>query len=362
MNLRHSLGGLLANFRITGSINRRKPKLFRRILRGYLKARTGKQPVLRFMDIALNYSCNFNCQHCSAEALSKTGATNMTLEEYGRLAGEAMAAGVLVFHFTGGEPLLQKGLLDVIRTFRPEENLISIQTNGWYVNEAFLDEYRKAGGDILCVSVDSAYAEVHDRFRQQPGSWKRAIEAVTMAKERGFQVLMSYTITHFNVRSRDFEEMIALSKKLGAVLALNIAVPAGKWIGNLDFLLTPEDRRTLDGYLKKHPHVRTDFESNWKVRGCPAFKEKCYLTPYGEVLPCPFIHISFGNVRSKGLSEIRRHALSFPYLSTYHPVCIAAEDKRFIEHAGCYNRDMSLLPIQDTDSGIFCPSREAAKR
>jgi MoaA/NifB/PqqE/SkfB family radical SAM enzyme len=353
MSLQHSLEVLLTNFRITGSINRRKPKLFGRILKGYLRSRSGNIGALRFMDIALSYACNFSCQHCSADALSRPGASNLTLEEYGRIAEEAMLAGALVFHFTGGEPLLQKGLFDYIRAFRPDENLISIQTNGWHVDGEFLDNYREAGGDILCVSVDSVDSEIHDKFRQKPGSWERAIAAVKLAKGRGFQVLMSYTITHFNLRSRDFEDMIVLSRALGANLSLNLAVPAGKWMGNLDYLLNKDDRVVLNRYLRKYPHVRTDFESNWKTRGCPAFKEKCYLTPYGEVLPCPFIHVSFGNVRSTSLSEIRRNALKSKYLNVYHPICIAAEDTYFINHAGCYNVDLSLLPIRDTDSEIF---------
>jgi MoaA/NifB/PqqE/SkfB family radical SAM enzyme len=358
MNVWHSLEVFLANFRITGSINRRKPKLFRRILRGYLRSRIGNVIALRFMDIALSYTCNFSCQHCSADALSKPGVKNLSFEEYGRVADEASRAGVLVFHFTGGEPLMQKGLLDYIRVFRPDEHLISIQTNGWHVDGQFIDDYKEAGGDILCVSVDSAQADIHDKFRQKRGSWERAIAAVKLARAKGLQVLMSYTITHFNLGSEDFENMIALSRGLGANLSLNLAVPAGKWKGNLDYLLNRDDRAVLNRYLKKYPHVRTDFESNWKVRGCPAFKEKCYLTPYGEVLPCPFIHVSFGNVRSKTLSEIRQSALKTKYLSVYHPICIAAEDTYFIHNAGCYNVDLSRLPIRHTDSRIFAAAGE----
>ncbi len=30
--------------------------------------------------------------------------------------------------------------------------------------------------------------------------------------------------------------------------------------------------------------------------GCPAGMEKIYITPYGDVIPCPFIHIGFGNI------------------------------------------------------------------
>ncbi|MFA6384975.1 MAG: radical SAM protein [Candidatus Omnitrophota bacterium] len=353
MVLLNSIRTTLTNIRIVGGLNSRKPKLLKRVLKGFINARCKGNISLRFMDIALSYSCNFSCLHCSAEALKKTGVDTLSIKEYSRVAQDAMAAGVLVFHFTGGEPILQPKLFEIIAAFKPEENLISIQTNGWLVDEKFIRGYKAAGGDILCVSLDSVTADAHDEFRKTRGSWHRAVEAVTLAKKAGLRVLISYTLTHANIRSDDFIEMIKFSRRLGAVLSLNLAVPAGKWKGNRDLLLNGDDRILLNDLLRKNPHLRTDFESNWRVRGCPAFKEKCYLSPYGDVLPCPFIHISFGNIRSKSLSLIRAAALGHMYFQKYHPVCIAAEDKYFIEHAGCYGIDSELLPISAADSELF---------
>lgn len=53
--------------------------------------------------------------------------------------------------------------------------------------------------------------------------------------------------------------------------------------------------RFISNLIIKTPHVRTDFESNLKTKGCPAFKEERYLTPYVDVIPCPFIHITLEN-------------------------------------------------------------------
>jgi MoaA/NifB/PqqE/SkfB family radical SAM enzyme len=352
----NGLSRLAVNARLVGALHGRKPRLIRRMLAGYLKAawKGGAIGSLRFMDIALDYTCNFHCQHCSALALDRgKKAEKLTLEDYRRVAGEAMAIGVCAFHFTGGEPSLRKDLFEIVKAFRPKENLISIQTNGWFADEKFLDAFRAAGGDIVCVSVDSAIAGEHDAFRNRQGSWQRAVAALTLAKQKGFQILMSSTVTHGNLGNGELDELVALSKKMGAILSLNLAVPAGEWRGQSDLLLDETDRRKLDRLIADHSHVRTDFESNWKIRGCPAFKEKCYLSPYGDVLPCPFIQVSFGNVRSESLGQIRATALSHPYLQSYYPICIAAEDRHFIEGAGCYGVDVSSLPISHKDSPLF---------
>lgn len=331
----------------------KKPVLIKKLLTGYLNAYIKRKPRLRFMDISLSYDCNMKCQHCSANILNKSKGKKMTVNEYSMVANQAMEAGVMAFHFTGGEPLLKENIFDIIRSFKPHENLISIQTNGWYVNEEFLDSYIKIGGDILCVSVDSIDPREHDEFRGIDGSWEKAIEALKLASGKGLKILMSSTITHFNLKSEKMKALIAFSSKLGAILALNLAVPAGEWRGEVDNLLDKQDREEINRIIRKYPHVRTDFESNWKTKGCPAFKEKCYLTPYGDVMPCPFIHISFGNVRYESIKEIQNKALKFQYLQKYHKVCIAAEDKYFIENAGCYHIDSSLLPVDHSKSLIF---------
>jgi len=155
------------------------------------------------------------------------------------------------------------------------------------------------------------------------------------------------------MNSGELEALTNYSKNLGAILSLNLAVPAGNWQGCNDFILTAEDRAKLNAHIGANPHVRTDFQSNWRIRGCPAFKEKCYLSPYGDVIPCPFIHIKFGNVREQSLKEIRERALRQKWLKVYHPVCIAAENREFIASAGCYKENLGRLPLDYRASEAF---------
>lgn len=352
MNFLKKISLLFLNVKIAGGLNLRKPKLAKKLIKGYVKSFFKKDGNLRFMDIALNYECNFHCDHCSAEPFKKM-SEKMTQEQYKKFVSDAEKAGVITFHFTGGEPLMCQNLFEIIELFNPCEHIISIQTNGWFVDDKFLEDYKKIGGDILCVSIDSSNPQIHDEFRKQPGSWDKAINALKLAKKHGLQILMTSTITHQNIDSEDFKKIIAMAKKIGATLALNLPVPAGKWRKNKDFLFNSEDRIKLNNLLKKNPHMRTDFESNWHMRGCPAFKEKCYLMPNGEVLPCPFIQMSFGNVKESSLLDIQKKALQFDYFKKYHQICIAAEDNYFIENSGCYDIDQELLPLKNCDSALF---------
>lgn len=305
------------------------------------------------MDISLSYNCNFQCEHCSAKGFQQNEKKSLTRDEYLDIANQAMKLGCLIFHFTGGEPLLRNDLFEIIKVFQPKKNIISIQTNGWNVNPRFLEEFYEIGGDILCVSVDSSIASKHDKFRNAPGSWERSIAALESAKHIGIRIIMSTIITHDNIQSDEMRQLISLSKSLGAILSLNLAVASGAWKGQTQNLLTTEDRLYLNKLMRKFHHLRTDFEFNWKIRGCPAFKEKCYLTPYGDVMPCPSIPITFGNIRKNSLAKIREKALGYEILRKYHSICLASENKSFVNCAGCYSNSTEKLPLSYMESPIF---------
>ena len=59
-------------------------------------------------------------------------------------------------------------------------------------------------------------------------------------------------------------------------------------------------------------------------------KEAIYITPFGDVLCCPFIHISFGNLHDESLRTIRERALGYNFLAEHAKQCLAAEDRAFI--------------------------------
>ncbi len=104
----------------------------------------------------------------------------------------------------------------------------------------------------------------------------------------------------------------------------------------------------LETLQKKYPYVRTDFEANYVKKGCGAIKEILYVTPYGDVLPCPYIHISFGNIFDKSLEEIRNTALENKYFKDYWQKCLCATDRQFIDEFLNKISERKVLPVEYT--------------
>jgi hypothetical protein len=55
-----------------------------------------------------------------------------------------------------------------------------------------------------------------------------------------------------------------------------------------------------------------------------------YITPLGDVLSCPYVHIKIGNVYEQTLKEIRDFGFSIKYFRNHSDLCLAGEDKEFV--------------------------------
>ncbi len=327
------------------SFRARKPLLLPRLAKAVFSSYVLNRPPLRYVDFAIDFACNLHCEHCFAESLKQPGAPRMTVDDYARVANECMALGTLNFSFQGGEPLLFKNLGAIISACRPARNVISVTTNGTLLNKDRIVALKRQGVDILTISLDSAIAEEHDRFRGTPGTFEKAMAGIELALKQGLQVTLGTVVTHQTLRTEGIAGLVQLAQKLKVLLYFIMPVPAGRWENNQQMLLTPEDLEYIDEMTRSSRYLRTDFQANLGPHGCGAVKEILYLTPYGDVLACPFMHISLGNVFEESINVIRNRALQNPYFATYHQKCLVSTDAEFMEKYLSKTFDTKQLPV-----------------
>ena len=65
--------------------------------------------------------------------------------------------------------------------------------------------------------------------------------------------------------------------------------------------------------------------------GCIALKGMFSITQYGDVLPCPYIHTSIGNVFKEPLKDIIKRGQKIKYFGEHIDTCLIAEDRAFIK-------------------------------
>jgi MoaA/NifB/PqqE/SkfB family radical SAM enzyme len=64
--------------------------------------------------------------------------------------------------------------------------------------------------------------------------------------------------------------------------------------------------------------------------GCIAVKGMFSVTQYGDVLPCPYIHTSIGNVFEEPLKNIIKRGLDIKFFGEHVDTCLIAEDREFV--------------------------------
>lgn len=286
---------------------------------------------MQLIELNYNNSCNFNCEHCFSHNFPK-GSRQLSINDVKRLSRQADEVGAWQWHLQGGEPTVWPDLDDVIMAIDPAKFYIFITSNGWLLSEEKACHLAGLGVDKVSIGLDSWKAEKHDSFRHKPGAYKKAIQALFNAKNAGMQANINTVITHQNLRSSEIMELIEFAEKNQFTILFVVATSSGKWAGKTDMLITQEDADYIRELSLKYNFITRDlyplFDFEW---GCRTMNGLVYITPSGDLLSCPFIHISIGNILEEPLSTILERGWRVKYFRNYSPKCLAGEDYEFIK-------------------------------
>jgi MoaA/NifB/PqqE/SkfB family radical SAM enzyme len=142
-------------------------------------------------------ACTCYCRHCDHGG-PKDMSRDMKPAEY-RKYMEVLRP--CVVQVSGGEPLMRKDLVEVIRNIKSDSGLpfIMLVSNWSHMTEARYLELRQAGVNEFCVSLDFP-DERHDDFRGLPGLYRHLSELVPKMAALGYDdIVMNNCITAWNV-------------------------------------------------------------------------------------------------------------------------------------------------------------------
>lgn len=312
--------------RIKYGCNIRKPLYMFRLFRNlYVRYLLDGRP-LRGIDFAIDYACNLKCKHCFNKDILD-GKRKMTFEDYSRVFSEAESEGILNFCFQGGEFLIMKNWEDYLRLLNPHKFSISITSNGTCIGMDTVNRMKSLGVNTLTVSLDSGLAEEHDDFRGLSGSHQKAIQGIEYALRAGIKVVVNCTITPESLHSTGFKVLLEYTRQHNILVNTIFAAPSGEWQGCQNIVMTDSDIAFYKSIVKKYGNIVRDVDSLYKGRGCPAVNESLYITPYGDVFGCAYIHLKLGNVFDESLHEIRKKGFDF---FKYQARCLISENQEFI--------------------------------
>jgi radical SAM protein with 4Fe4S-binding SPASM domain len=229
--------------------------------------------------------------------------------------------GCRLLTFSGGEPLLRDDFRDIL-AFCHRRGLESILiTNGGLLDADTLAFCLDHGVTMFELTLLGADAETHDRLTRTPGSWGRALAAMTRLYKADATWCGVFVATRENIgQTRQTLEMIVA---LGATAVMfNRFNPGGEGARHLDLMPTVEQVRDalavvdelaatyglfatasipiMPCLLDTSPYRHVGFGF------CAAGRENAYYTvgPGGRVRPCNHTATVLGDLRTQSLAEI----------------------------------------------------------
>jgi len=249
--------------------------------------------LLKEIKLEVTHACPLACAHCSSDA-SSSCTREMTVKDCLRIISEAADMGVKELAFSGGEPLIWRGLADAICLSVGRGIKTIVYTSGNVPNQ---QKILKAIADIgvkRCVfSLFAASEQAHEQITRIRGSFSRTLRAITLAKKAGME-----TEIHFVPIVDNFEqlsEIAILSKKRGAArVSILRFVPQGRGqliaSHTLNRFQNLQLRRTIEDLRSTGYDIRTGSPYNFLMLNnkpeCRSGIDRLIVGPGLHIYPC----------------------------------------------------------------------------
>jgi len=296
-----------------------------RALKGIIKSHLIGRPFPVAMTFAVTYRCQCRCVHCSAGRHLSKDQSELTTEEAKKLIDESQDLGVTIIAFTGGEPLLREDIFELISYVDKRKALPILFTNGLLLTDENVEKLVDAGLYSLFVSIDSSSPEEHNSLRGMPGLFEAAVNGLQKMKSKGVFVGLSSYAARSATEKGMYKKIYKLGQKLGTknVMLFN-CVPTGNLLKDTSETLTQEQREEITQFsaeifrkkiippLSFTSWVETSVRGYLGGLGCLAANIQYYISAYGDVAPCDFTPLSFGNIRTEPLKKIWMKLIRHP--------------------------------------------------
>ena len=285
----------------------------------------------------LTYRCNLACEHCYLDAGGAPLVSTTNFADRSELGTEecyevidqiAAFAPECVTILTGGEPLLRRDIIDIVRRAAERGLWVVVGTNGVRITENVAQRLAEAGARGLSLSLDALDPERHDRFRMVRGAWQNTVDGAGILNRTGLPFIVQTTAGSHNLGELDAIADFTHERLAAKVWNLYFLVPTGR--GQFVSDITPAQydevlaslyriQRKYNGRMlvnaKCAPHyIKTVLETgdaDARIRiysggagGCPAGTHYMGIRPNGDVTPCPYLPVFAGNLRKTTLADL----------------------------------------------------------
>ena len=317
------------------------------------------------MNLMITGKCNLNCLHCFNAKDNAPLNSELSYEQVINVLDQAQEIGVHAFTITGGEPLVHRQFLDIIKAIYERDMFVfELNTNGLLITQKMLDTFKEIGCfPLIKISFDGI--GYHNWIRQHPKAEYLTLKAIELCIKNGFRVKAQVQVNRKNVHV--MMDTAKLLNEMGVCeMRIIRTTEAPRWEKN-----SPQSSLSIEEYYEKMLEFAKEYitsnmemvvdvwqfirlypssksydlvpiacnkdEFNIRIPMCKGNRGMIAVSSSGEVVPCLqmsgyFIEkgISLGNLFKTPLKELVKE-------SDYLNLAMAPLLKQILENDKCGN-------------------------
>jgi radical SAM protein with 4Fe4S-binding SPASM domain len=270
----------------------------------------------------LTTRCNLSCRHCYNASHYK--ANTIPPHILHMVADKLASSGIFFITLSGGEPLMEPEIWNIITIFKEKKKNVTLVTNGTLITEKIARKIKGAGIDSVQISIDGL-RETHDYLRRAKGCFDKSLHALEFLLNEKVFVTVNMTVSQRNVEEVPLLLNHLLTMGVHRFRATRLVTMGRSETSDIK-TLTKEQTKSLTEYLlEKRLEYKDkiqivpdecmsflgekihDYGLTWS--GCPAGITECAVDSAGIVYPCVFLsyeEFGMGSLLDSDFDEIWR--------------------------------------------------------
>lgn len=170
---------------------------------------------INYLRISVTDLCNLRCRYCMPEeGIPKLSRKDiLTVEEIAEIAKVFVKLGINKVRLTGGEPLVRRGILDIVEKIGKLDGLkdLAMTTNGVLLKK-YAKELKLRGLKRVNISLDTLNEDKY-KYITRRGSIKDVMEGIEAAKKYGLTPIKINTVLVKGFNDDEIEALAGLTEK-----------------------------------------------------------------------------------------------------------------------------------------------------
>ncbi|NLW23013.1 MAG: GTP 3',8-cyclase MoaA [Tissierellia bacterium] len=168
---------------------------------------------ITYIRISVTDLCNLRCRYCMPdEGIPKVRHEDiLSVEEIGEIARVFVNLGVNKVRLTGGEPLVRRGIIDIVQKIGRLDGIrdFAITTNGVLLKK-YARDLKLAGLNRVNISLDTLDEDKYS-YITRGGRLKDVLEGIESAKEVGLTPIKINTVLVGGFNDDEIEDLVRLT-------------------------------------------------------------------------------------------------------------------------------------------------------